>query len=330
MLQNKNLCATVKIFYPSLSGPNLYIKGKKIKKYKIYRRKQKNTLENVLNNLSMFVGTFFPGENSIIKNININKNDYFRFSDKEMKIIYKQIDKRVPIINNSLLYKNFCVNFKTAIRPKFKKKNINPNFFLKKKIQNIRENAIIIGASNGLGKRFLELLIFNKNINIIACYNKNKIIKKYKKVFPLKLDVNRDLDKLNYLIKKFHPLKIYYFATPKILINNKISNIQLSEFNRYFLNIPLKILKQNKSNKISFFYPSTEFIKTKSNIAYSKVKKSAEKKLKKYCKYHKIKLNLYRFPKLNSKQSISLIEKDLPDLVEHLNNNKNKITKIFN
>ena len=237
-----------------------------------------------------------------------------------MKIIYKQIDKRVPIINNSLLYKNFCVNFKTAIRPKFEKKNINPNFFLKKKIQNIRENAIIIGASNGLGKRFLELLIFNKNINIIACYNKNKIIKKYKKVFPLKLDVNRDLDKLNYLIKKFHPLKIYYFATPKILI----------EFNRYFLNIPLKILKQNKSNKISFFYPSTEFIKTKSNIAYSKVKKRAEKKLKKYCKDHKIKLNLYRFPKLNSKQSISLIEKDLPDLVEHLNNNKNKIIKIFN
>ena len=89
-----------------------------------------------------------------------------------------------------------------------------------------------------------------------------------------------------------------------------------------------KILKDNKHKKITFFYPSTTNIEVNKNSAYSKIKLIAEKKIKKICSQFKIKHSIYRFPAIYSRQSVSLINVNPPNLIKHINANK-KITKIL-
>ena len=46
---------------------------------------------------------------------------------------------------------------------------------LKKEINSIKENILIIGASSGIGNDLLKLFLNNKKIKIIGTYYKNKI-----------------------------------------------------------------------------------------------------------------------------------------------------------
>ena len=101
------------------------------------------------------------------------------------------------------------------------------------------------------------------------------------------------------------------------------------QYKKIFLTIPLKIIKDNKTKIISIFYPSTKFIDEDKESDYSKVKLLAENLLKKSCKKHNINYKSLRFPAINSKQSISLLNPTPENFFQYLNKYPNLFDKIF-
>ena len=288
-----------------------------------------NTLFPALNNLTKYVGTINPGKYSMISEININYDNEFNFDKKKTEILSSQIDKRVPIINNKLFYNNLIIDFKSLKRPFLKKRN---NLLKKHLINNIvklKNNALIIGASQGLGSDVLNILNYNKKIFKIGTYNKNYFKKKNIKIISQKIDVNKDIKKINNIIKHFSPITIYYFVSPKIHFEKKLNNKTMKEYKKLFIKIPLDIIIRNKDKKISFFYPSTTNIDYNHSAAYSKIKLNAEKEIKKTCLKYMIPYKIFRFPAINSRQSLSIINNNLPNLIQFFNSNKNLVNKVF-
>ena len=80
--------------------------------------------------LTKYAGTYFPGNSSIITNININ---FLPKSKKQIKnfalIKSRYRDKRLPIIQNYLEFRDLEVNFETIERSpltiKLKRPSIN-------------------------------------------------------------------------------------------------------------------------------------------------------------------------------------------------------------
>lgn len=298
-------------------------------KSKIFFKNRKiNNIIILLNNISKYVGTIYPGKYSIIKEININFNKFEYPYNKKIEIFSKKIDPRLPIIHNKLNYNNFIVLFQTLERPKVKHKINIPPKILKNKIKKIKYNALIIGGSQGIGRDITNILKYNSKIFKIVTYNKNKIFNK-KKIISRKVDVLKETKTINKIINKYYPIKIFYSVSPKIYFENKLEKKIKNEYKKLFLDIPLKIIRENKFKKISFFYPSTNFIYENKNSIYSKIKLKAEKKIKKLCTKSNIPINIIRFPAINSRQSISISNPNPPDLTEYLKSNPKIIDKIF-
>jgi len=334
LIQNNKQIVEIKILNKNnlekISYKKYYTIG--IKKKFIVTDKNKNfinTLIPALNNLTKYVGTINPGKHSMISEININYNNEFNFDRKKTEIFTRQIDKRVPIINNKLLYHNFIIEFKSLKRPILTKKKKNLKKHLIKNIVKLKNNALIIGASQGLGSDVLKMLTYNKKIFKIGSYNKNSFKIKNLKIISCKIDVNKDIKKINSIVQHFSPITIYYFASPKIYFENYLNTKTIKEYKKLFIKIPLDIILRNKDKKISFFYPSTTNINYNHNATYSKIKLSAEKKIKKTCKKFRIPYKIFRFPAINSRQSLSIINNDLPDLIQFFNSNKNLAHKVF-
>ena len=283
-------------------------------------------LNNILEKISYYVGMRYPGKNSLLQSIKIETSEK---NFKYFKIQSELVDQRLPIIKNYLNFKNFKIEFTSLFRPVVIKKRIRPNKLLLKKVQQIKNNILILGASQGIGNDLLNLLKLNKKITIIGTYFNNKIHCQNKKIKFFKINIQKNINQINKIIKKYSPIKIYYFISPKIIFDNKISKEKKIEFEKFFLKKPLEILKKNKFNKISFFYPSTDFINFNLTAPYSKIKKDAEIKLKNFTKLHNIRFNFIRFPAINSRQSISLSNPSHPSLNEFLNNNNKNIEKIL-
>ena len=91
----------------------------------------------------------------------------------------------------------------------------------------------------------------------------------------------------------------------------------------------MQILKENKSEKISFFYPSTDFINFDKKSPYSIIKLKAEKKLKKFCIKNKIKFISHRLPAINSRQSISISNQENQNLNEYFLGHKKVLNKML-
>ena len=66
-------------------------------------------LEIALSYLSRYVGTIYPGKNSLIAEISIFRNDLNM--DSNISICSNLIDKRLSIIDNQLIYKNYYIEF---------------------------------------------------------------------------------------------------------------------------------------------------------------------------------------------------------------------------
>ena len=296
---------------------------------KIYDNKIE--IETVLNSLSMYVGTIYPGDKSLISKIKIFYNKEKKVDRRKKNILSihsKLLEKGYPIINNYLKFNSYDVYFESLMRPDIKKNNIIIPQFLKSIANKIKYNVLIIGASQGIGKYIFDIIKNNKKIIKIATYNKNILKSSSKKIIVKKLDIFKEKKVINKLIEKYSPIKIYYFPTTKIFFDNSLSNHIIKEYKKIYIDIPLKILKDNKHEKITFFYPSTTNIEVNKNSAYSKIKLIAEKKIKKICSQFKIKHFIYRFPAIYSRQSVSLINVNPPNLIKHINSNK-KITKIL-
>ena len=285
----------------------------------------KKKIEKILEKISWYTGMKYPGINSLIYDISIVKNKNI----KNLKIISTKLDKRLPIIKNRFSYKNYSINFTSIKRPFVKNKYTKANLPILKFIKKIKKNVLLIGASQGIGKDFLNLISKNKNITIIATYFKNQIELNKKKLIKKKIDITKDYKILKNLIDKYSPIKVYYFASSKILFDQDIPLKKIKELNNYFLNYPLKVLKQNKTKIFSFFYPSTDFINFNKKAPYSKIKKKAEKEIKKFCDKNNIKFAYHRFPAINSRQSVSISNPQNQNLNQYLNKNKKIVSKIL-
>ena len=82
-----------------------------------------------------------------------------------------------------------------------------------------------------------------------------------------------------------------------------------------------------KGQNIKFFYPSTVYV-NKIKSTYAEIKKNAELKLRKINKKN-ITINLLRIDEVNTKQNISLSNKNLPTFTQLVNKNKQYQNKIF-
>ena len=311
---------------------NNYIENLKIKKpnYSAYF-KNKNfenfeVLIHLLDLLSKYVGMIYPGKNSIIHNIKINFNKNYRFNNKKIYIYSKKISKKFPIIKNKLIFKQFLISFTSSERPclKLKKQKIKKN--LLKEVKKVDEPVLIIGSSSGIGKEVLSLYENNKKIQIFGTFNHNKFINKNPNIKIFKLNLNKNIMLLKKKLKKFNNFRIYYFATTKIELNTTSKN-KISEYEKFYIKYPIKILKMFKYKKIKFFYPSTVYI-DENNSYYSKIKKKAEKILIKYSNNNTF-INILRLDEINTRQNLSIIKRKLPNFLSILANNKVYKSKVF-
>ena len=294
-----------------------------IKKNKLSKNKN---ISLALCNLSKYVGTIYPGENSIIREITVNYNNKFNFSEKKILIFSKKIDTRFPLIYNRMNYQKYDIEFQTLIRPKLKPNKIIPTKKIKNIVKKMDDKIIIVGAGSGIGKELLGILKMNKKLKIVATYNKNKFLLKNKNIKTIQLDIEKSINKIKNLVNSMKKLKLYYFATPKINLDIK-NKEYVNLYKRFYVKYPLDILNSFKGQNIEFFYPSTIYV-DKIKTAYSQIKKVAETKLKKIASKN-VKVNVLRIDEVNTKQNLSLSNKKLPSFIKLLNKNENYQKKIF-
>ena len=96
----------------------------------------------------------------------------------------------------------------------------------------------------------------------------------------------------NNVREHFHCVKnmfdLYYFASCKIKFENNLSNEDKKLQKYFFLDYPYFLINSLKNFNFNFFYPSTSNIYENPNSEYSKIKKIAERKLKKICSKYQI------------------------------------------
>ena len=301
---------------------NYYI-SKKMKK-KFTCNYISSELKIALCYLSKYVGTVYPGKNSLIKEINIFNNN----TDITNRISLNSslLGKEFPLIANMLAYKNYNIEFKTMVRPVLKIKLGKLNKEILKEINLIKENILIIGASSGIGNDLLKLFLNNKKIKVIGTYYKNKIRENRKNLITKKLNIENDLKVVYEIIRKFYPIIIYYFPTPKIYFKTINDTNLIEQYEKYFIHIPIKIIKFANNFKSKFFYPSTTYHNVSS--PYSSIKLKAEKKINKLKKLE-TKINVLRIPGINTKQNLSLLSQKLPDFRDLMMKKKEVLNKVL-
>lgn len=331
IIQNKKIKICILV-----QKKNTFIINKKNKKIDNYFQKKLINLENrynliftLLANISSYVGNIYPGKYSLICSINLNFNNDYSENKKKLIISSYKFNKKFPLIKNTLLYEKFKIEFETLERPIVKKNKFFIKKNIEKKIKDIKHNILIIGGSSGIGNDILNIFKINKKILKIFTFNKNKIKSKPINTLSYKINIFKDLKKIEDIIQKYGPIKIFYFPTTKILFDKRVDNNKREEYKKIFLTIPLKIIKNNKEKIISIFYPSTTNIDEDKKSDYSKIKSSAEYFLKKLCKKNRIIYKSVRFPALNSKQSISLLNPTPQSFFQYINKYPKIVDKIF-
>jgi hypothetical protein len=305
---------------------------KKDSYFKIKLKDLKNRYDlifTLLANISSYVGNRYPGKYSIISSININFNCEYLENQKNLIISSYKLSNRLPLIRNILSYQNFNIEFETLERPFVKKNKFFIKESLKRKIKDFKNNILIIGGSSGIGNDIFNMFKINKKILKIVTFNNNKINLKDQNSHFYKVDVFKNLEIIEDILKKHGPVKIFYFPTTKIYFDRRVNDEQLKEYKKIFIDIPFKIIEANKDQVISLFYPSSTNINEDSKSDYSKVKRLAEISLKKLCAKNKIIYKSIRFPALNSKQSISLLNPTQQSFFEYINKNPKLFNKIF-
>ena len=286
------------------------------------------TLSQLLMRISNYVGNHYPGEHSLLTEIEIFYYKHFKF--KKFDLRSQKYDKRFNLINNYLEFKNFRINFKSLERPKIK--NSSKIKYSKKIIsfaKNFKDNILIIGASQGIGYQFFNIFKLNNKIKIFASYHRNKIEIKKQNIKPININILSDLKKVFSIVKKFQPIKIFYFPSEKIYFGKKLDNKILKSYKKIFIEQFFKIVNKFKNNnKVSFFYPSTVFIENSNESTYSKIKLKAEKEIIKINKKNTNKIMFHRFPAIYSRQSINLLDLKPIHLHNYLDKNSNLLKLI--
>ena len=158
---------------------------------------------------------------------------------------------------------------------------------------------MILGGSGALGQSTLKILEYNKKIQKIVSYNKNKLIKNERNLKSFRFNIIKDYKKIDKIIKTYAPLRIFFMISPKIFFSKKLDREVKKQYDLIFLRIPEKIIKRNRRRKISFFYPSSLHINLDGKAYYSIIKKRAENTLSKLCENLNIPFNSVRLPDIN-------------------------------
>ena len=300
-----------------------YLISKRVKK-KFINKKIDNDLNLSLNFLTKYVGMIYPGKYSLISEIIITEDNIVNYNNIEFK---SSASSRHPIIYNNFLYKKYNIFFQTLIRPNLFTKTKKINSSVLNQIKNNKKNVLIIGGSSGIGNDLFNLFKISKKNKIIATFNQNRILNKKKNIVIKKINIEKNIDKIFSIIRSYKPLLVYYFATPKINLNiNSKKNLEL--YNKFYVSIPIKIIKFCIKHKCYFFYPSTTFIDGSYKNLYTDSKKNAEKKIRKI-KNNKLFVNILRIPQINTKQNLSIIKRNLPYFSELICKKKNIRNMVF-
>ena len=276
--------------------------------------------------LTKYVGTVYPGKNSAISEINIFNNSINTIDEISIDLASSLLAKGFPLIENRLIYKNYNIEFKTLIRPKLNITLNKPDKKILKETNLINENVLIIGGSSGIGNDLLKLFLNNKKIKIISTYYKNKIKENRKNLIVKNVNIETDLKVIYKIIKKFEPIIIYYFPTPKIFFNPINDKNLIELYKKYFIHIPIKIIKYASNFQSKFFYPSTIYNNTLS--PYSSIKLKAENEIAKLRKL-KTTINILKIPGVNTKQNLSLLSRKLPNFRDLISRDKKILNKVF-
>lgn len=324
--QKKERLLSVKINFEQKDIDYNYKKNSKTFTYKkINKLKIKNLYPNFFlgdklsligdfMNLSRYLGTIYPGDNSLISNINFK---IIEKSNKKIKLNFLNFDKRLNLSKIYIRVGNLNATITSFHAPKlpisYSLRDIKNN--KKTKFLGISQNALVIGGSSGIGE-IVSKIIFLNGGNVCMTYYKNNIKKKmnlnkYKNFSSIKFNINESKDYLK--LKKFKKINsLYYFSSPNI--NNQLKErTNLNTFLDFYIRKLEKIIKFfHKYNKnFTLFYPSTIFIGQKSILVslkdYTLAKQIAEKKIQKLCKEKKIKLCILRLPITDTKQNISYL-----------------------
>ena len=190
------------ISYKPFPKPHLLVENSKINLSKTYENDGLFNIKNLkllLMKISNYVGMYYPGENSLIRNISIQHSEY---NIIKRNIISWKDDKRIPLIKNILTYNSYNIYFESIERPLFNKKNIKIKKSMKDNVLNLKGNYLIIGGSSGIGNEILNLLKINKNIKIISTYYRNKLENiNNSNVKQIKLNVEKDIKKIENIIR---------------------------------------------------------------------------------------------------------------------------------
>ena len=335
LIQQNSINAKIEIgIFPQSYQVNKLGKENLKKKYLVSTKKTKELIFKsipkdlvlALSKLTKYVGTVYPGKNSLISEVNISLTEKNQSDSVLINTDNSLVLKGFPVIINRLVYKNYTMQFKTLIRPQLKIKLNKPSNKILNEINLTKKNVLIIGASSGIGNDLLKNFLNNKKIKIVATYFKNKINKKRKNLVVKKINIESDLQLIFKLIKKYQPCLIYYFATPKILFKIVKDKKIIQTYNNYFIKFPLQIIKYAQRHNSNFFYPSTTY---SNNLSlYSKIKSKAEKEINKL-KNDKIKISVAKMPGINTKQSLSLIHKKLPNFRDLMSKDSEIFNKVF-
>jgi len=333
LIQNSNINANIEIALSPreyliqklhrITFKKEYLISNKMKK-KFNNKHVSKELRIALCYLSMYVGTVYPGKQSLLKEINIFNNNI----NQTNKIYINSflLSKVCPLIDNTLAYKNYHIEFKTIIRPELSIKLNKPNKKILREINSIKENILIIGASSGIGNDLLKLFLNNKKIKIIATYYRNKIRESKKNLIVKKLNIENDLKIIYEIIKTFDPIIIYYFPTPKIYFKSVMDINLINKYKKYYIHIPIEIIKFANNFKSKFFYPSTTYNNAFS--PYSTIKLKAEKKINKLKKL-KTEISVLKIPSINTKQNLSLLSEKLPNFRYLMMKKKEILNKVL-
>jgi hypothetical protein len=298
----------------------------KFRNNSVYKfRDELKNLQNLLCNISFYVGMIRPGKNGILNSIEINKFNEIQNKFSQILINTKKLDRRYNLYNNELIYKKYIARFVSSERPEYKIVKHKNNKKLKKIINKICNDVIIISGSSGLGESFLNIIKDNKKIKIISTYSKRKPKKNLgKNILFKKITFPKDLLKLIKIIKKLNYPYVFYFTSPSINFGKNLSSKDKILYKQIFVKIPMKILYRLNKNISKFIYPSTTNIDYNINATYSKVKIEAEKELKQFPSCY-----IHRFDKLYSKNTVSLYNSNIVNIQKLLNQKPELLYKFF-
>ena len=183
-------------------------------------------------------------------------------------------------------------------------------------------NALIIGGSRGLGELTAKIISCGGGTSTIT-YSSGSIDAKGVQQEIIEWGGFCDIAQLNieenFSIPNQEYNQIYYFPTPKIIIEDP-GNLEADLFERYklyyvdgFRNLLKMVL--GKNSKASIFYPSTTFAKNppKGFLTYVKTKLMGESLCREFGEKEGVRIFYSRLPRLPTDQTLELVPEKFED-----------------